>query len=325
MSKTSLIVVGEMNIDIVVSGLPYFPQSGQLVNGDKLTFGPGGKSRNIAAMAGALMPAGNVAMVSKTVEDEYGLWRIPVKALQDAGVSTDYVKVLKRGQTDSLPGFALILVDRDGHNEIVGAPGITRKLNQDDIDIAEPLLHEVGANSGFLAVIGNTPMEVTQHAIQKSASHDVRVLYDPGGADDTHELVPLIDRNIWLVKPNEHEAEDLSGIKVTDFESAKAAAAKLMERGVTNVLITAGVNGAYLFSEGIAEHISIPQVEDSDVHDETGCGDQVMAALCAFLSQGDDLRQAAAKSILAGTLQFHRSGIQPGSVDDIAREIRSTT
>ena len=318
MSKTSLIVVGEMNIDIVVSGLPYFPQSGQLVNGDKLTFGPGGKSRNIAVMAGALMPAGSVAMVSKTVEDEYGLWQIPVKALHDAGVSTDYVKVLKRGQTDSLPGFALILVDKDGHNEIIGAPGITRELNQADIDTANELFEEAGRNDGYVVFIGNCPTQLAEVIKQKAMTSGLRILFDPGGASDATKLAELVDGRMWLVKPNEHEAEDLTGIKVTDFESANAAAAKLMERGVTNVLITAGMSGAYIFSEGIAEHISIPQVEDSDVHDETGCGDQVMAALCAFLSQGNDLRQAVAKSILAGTLQFHRSGIQPVSADDIA-------
>lgn len=319
MSNTSLIVVGEMNIDIVVSGLPYFPQSGQLVNGDKLTIGPGGKSRNIASMAGALMPAGRVAMVSKTVEDEYGLWQVPVKALQDSGVNTDYVKMLKRDETDGLPGFALILVDKDGHNQIIGAPGITRELNQADVDAANELFEEAGRNNGFVAFIGNCPLQLAQSIKQKAADSGLRVLFDPGGADDLSKWVELLDGRMWLVKPNEHEAEALTGIKVTDFETAKAAAAKLHEYGVQNVLITAGVQGAYLFGDGVQEHIPIPQVKDGDVHDETGCGDQVMAAICAFLSDGEGLQSATAKAILAGTLQFHQLGIQPVSIDDIAR------
>jgi bifunctional ADP-heptose synthase (sugar kinase/adenylyltransferase) len=57
----------------------------------------------------------------------------------------------------------------------------------------------------------------------------------------------------------------------------------------------------------------------SSTQDETGCGDQVMAALCAFLSGGEDLQSAAAKAILAGTLQFYRTGIQPITLEDIAR------
>ena len=45
--------------------------------------------------------------------------------------------------------------------------------------------------------------------------------------------------------------------------------------------------------------------------DETGCGDQTMAALCALLQDGKPIKEAAELAILTGTLQFHRSGIKP--------------
>lgn len=96
-----------------------------------------------------------------------------------------------------------------------------------------------------------------------------------------------------------------------DFDSAKLAAQKLHEQGAENVLITVGVGGAYLFTKENQKHIPIPNVAESEEKDETGCGDQTMAALCALIQDGKTLEEATELAILAGTLQFHRAGIKP--------------
>jgi ribokinase len=94
----------------------------------------------------------------------------------------------------------------------------------------------------------------------------------------------------------------------------------LLEHGVKNVLITVGAKGAYLFNHETAAHIPVTQVHSgSDEKDETGCGDQTMAALCAFIQEGEPLQHAAEKAILAGTLQFHRIGIQPVSKEELTK------
>jgi sugar/nucleoside kinase (ribokinase family) len=56
---------------------------------------------------------------------------------------------------------------------------------------------------------------------------------------------------------------------------------------------------------------------DGEVCDETGCGDQTTATLCALLSQGPDMARAVRTAILAGTLQFHRRGIQPVTREEL--------
>ncbi len=315
MGTHSLIVIGEVNTDIIVNGLPRFPKKGELINGKTLSIGPGGKSRNIAAMAGILMPKNSVAMVSKTTKDPYGLWEIPVTALEQAGVNTRYVAVSTH--TDQSPGFALILVDQQGNNQIIGAPGITRNFLPEDIDAASTLFNEVGNNNGLMAFIGNCPIETAKYAIEKATTTGVRVVFDPGGADDTKNLEQLLDEKIFLFKPNEHEAEVLSGIPISGFESAKQAAKVFQSRGVKNILITAGAQGAYLFSDTIEQHIPIPSLSKSKIKDETGCGDQVLAALCARLLGGESLENAVRSAVLAGTLQFHKAGIQPVTLKEI--------
>lgn len=125
----------------------------------------------------------------------------------------------------------------------------------------------------------------------------------------------------FLVKPNEHEAKILTGVEVMNFESAQRAAHKLMHMGVESVLITAGVNGAYLFTSETEKHIPIPHIVGSGVKDETGCGDQTMATLCAYLQDGAPLARATETAILAGTLQFHKQGIQPITTAELAASL----
>ena len=313
----SLIVVGEMNTDIVISGLPHFPKSGELVNGDELCIGPGGKSRNIAAMASVLMPQGSVAMISKTTKDRFGLWEEPLKALQQAGVDTRFVHVAAHSAANELPGFAVILVDKAGNNQIIGAPGVNRAFSPEDIDHASELFGTVGENHGLLACTGCSPISTLGRAIQKARTQDISVVFDPGGADDLKALVSLLHHGVYLCKPNEHEAQVMTGVPVTDFVSAKTAARMLQEAGAQNVLITAGAHGAYLFSANAEKHIPVSTTLNSNVKDETGCGDQTMATLCAYIQAGRSLEESTDIAILSATLQFHKAGIQPVTKDEL--------
>jgi ribokinase len=311
MTKCAVIIAGEMNTDLVIDNLPHFPKAGELVNGQKLSIGPGGKSRNIAAMASTLMLPGSVAMISKTTRDAYGLWKVPLEDLQSTGVDTRFIQIVPSSETCMLPGIAVILVDQHGNNQIIGAPGITRDFMPADIDYADTLFTEVSKNHGRIAFTGCSPVATITHAMRKARSQNIDILFDPGGADDLKSLVPLLQEGLHLFKPNEHEAEAMAGVAVTDFSSARKAAHIFREFGVKNVLITAGAKGAYLFSSTVEKHIAAPQITGSTARDETGCGDQVMAALCALLHGSESLEQVTETAIFAGTLQFHKAGIQP--------------
>lgn len=311
------IVIGSLNTDLVATGIKQFPKPGEHVYGKELLIGPGGKSRNIADMLANLAPKDTVAMVGRTVKDPYGLWRQPMDALAKVGVNTDYVNVLDYETTKKLPGIALIPVDQQGNNQIFVLPGVSDDFSTADIDAAGDLFKVVAANNGTLVLTLECPLETATYAVQQANKHGLKVMFDPGGIEAENDLRELIAAGIYLIKPNEHEAKMLSGVEVTDFETAKQAAEKLQEQGATNVLITAGVKGAYLFSGETQTHIPIPNVGAGDQKDETGCGDQTMAALCALLQDGKPIKAAAELAVLAGTLQFHRTGIKPVSKSEL--------
>lgn len=311
------IVIGSLNTDLVATGIKQFPKPGEFVYGKKLLIGAGGKSRNIADMIAHLAPKNSVAMVGRTVKDPFGFWRLPMDALEKIGVNTDYVNVLNYEEVQKLPGIALIPVDEQGNNQIFVLPGISDDFSPNDIDNAQPLFETVGINKGMLVLTLECPLDTAAYAVKQANKYGLRVMFDPGGIQVGDNIDSLIQAGMYLIKPNEHEAKMLTGVEVTDFESAKEAAEQLQAKGITNILITHGVNGAYLFTPTEQLHIPIPSVERSGEKDETGCGDQTMAALCALLQDGKSFKEAAQLAVLAGTLQFHKSGIQPLTKEDL--------
>ena len=58
-----------------------------------------------------------------------------------------------------------------------------------------------------------------------------------------------------IIKPNETEAEILTGIKVTDEASAAKAADALLAKGVKTVIVTLGEKGLLLATKDSKEMI----------------------------------------------------------------------
>ena len=309
--QVKAVFIGGLNTDIIATGVSALLKSGELTRSGELVIGPGGKSRNMAQMMAAYYGRDVVAMVGRTSKDPYNLWQVPYDALRKAGVITDYIKVMDMSETGKFPGVALIPVNRKGENQIYCIPGINDDFCPADIDAAAPLFKSAAENDGILAMSLELPLETAVYAAKKAIALGLRVVLDPGGIEKDIDYAPLLKSAIYLLKPNEHETEILTGITVKDMVDARQAARAFFRMGIEHVLITHGKNGAYLFGKGIEEHIPVRKLEDTGVADETGCGDQTMAVLCAEIVSGEDVCEAFRRAVLAGTMQYHRLGIQP--------------
>ncbi len=249
--------------------------------------------------------------------DPFGLWRPPIEALEEVGVNTEYIFLEDYAESGRYPGIALIAVDAEGNRIASVSNTILENFSRADIDRAQDLFETAARNNGLLVLTLEVPVETATRAMRLATSLGIKVIVDPGGLRHNFDCNDILGQEIYLLKPNEHEAKQLSGIGVSGYESAKRAANILRERGVQNVLITHGAHGGYLFGPDTAQHISIPPYATIDQTDASGCGDQVIAALCAYLNDGLALSDAARLGIVAGTLQFHRVGVQPVTRDDI--------
>jgi ribokinase len=112
----ALTVVGSVNLDLVARS-ERLPRAGEPLTNATFARYPGGKGANQAVAAARL--GARVAFVGAVGEDDYA--EEALAGLREAGVET----LLQRGGTT---GVALILVDAEGENAIVVAPGANVEL-----------------------------------------------------------------------------------------------------------------------------------------------------------------------------------------------------
>ena len=109
------------------------------------------------------------------------------------------------------------------------------------------------------------------------------------------------------IKPNEVEAETITGIPVTDAASASRAGAWFLEKGVRHAIITLGSRGAVLVNASGTRHFSVPRL-DAPVVDTTGAGDCFSGTMMAALAEGRVLEDAIRMAICASALSTTRLG-----------------
>lgn len=122
----------------------------------------------------------------------------------------------------------------------------------------------------------------------------------------------------FLIKPNRFELENLLGKKLPSLKAVAEEARAIQSKGVENVCVSLGEEGALLVSGSGAYHARPPQVV---VNSSVGAGDSMVAGLTAALVRGeaseDALRDAVACSV--GTV------MQPGTalfVEDELERLR---
>lgn len=291
MQPKKILVVGSSNTDMVIK-THNFPAPGETILGGRFLMNAGGKGANQAVAAARL--GGLVTFVGKIGDDIFG--KQAVQQLEDEGINVDFVAV----DPENPSGVAMITVDRKGENSIVVAPGSNGTLNPSDFDKA---LAELDA-SEFVLMQLEIPIPTVEHIARIAAIRQKKVVLNPAPAA---LLADGLLQNLYMITPNETEAELLTGIRVTDENSALKAATQLHGKGVEVVIITMGAAGAFLLENGKHEIIAAPKVEAVDT---TAAGDTFNGALVVALSEGKNIREAIAFANKAAAISVTRIGAQ---------------
>jgi ribokinase len=284
-------VIGSSNTDMVVK-TEKLPMPGETVIGGTFLMNPGGKGANQAVAAARL--GGRVTFVARVGADLFGSQVL--QQFQRENINTRFVT-----QDAEYPsGVALIGVDHQGENIIIVAPGSNRQLSVKDVANAFEFIEE----KSIVLIQLEIPKETVEFAILGGKKKNCDIILNPA------PVQPVDDnalQNLFIITPNETEAEMLTGIRITDLRTVEQAALQLHQSGVPNVIITLGSKGAYVHAKSFSKLIAAPKVTAVDT---TAGGDCFNGALAVALAEGMNIEEAVGFACRAASLSVTRMGAQ---------------
>jgi ribokinase len=197
-------------------------------------------------------------------------------------------------------GVALITVDDNAENCIVVASGANAHLTPADISATYKAIEK----SDIILMQLEIPVDTVKYVAEAAQKLHKKVILNPAPAQT---LDRTLLQSLYLITPNETEAEMISGIKITDNDSLLACAHAIHNMGVQTVIITLGAKGAFLYNDIFSEHISSVKV---DAVDTTAAGDVFNAALAVAISEGNGWIEAIRFANKAAAISVTRVGAQ---------------
>jgi len=304
MPRFDVTIAGELNLDLILYGLPdQLPPERELL-ADRMALTLGSSSAIVAHNLAAL--GSRVGFQSRIGDDELG--QIALERLSHAGVDVSHARVV--------PGTAktglTVILPRTGWRNILTYSGTIAEFCWDDLDLDYLADSRHFHLSSYYLQSALRPRvgELLKRLKQLGLSISLDTNDDP--ADTWQGGLQDILRYVDVLLPNEREAMKIAGTE--DLETAIEKLAKL----VPLLVVKLGRQGA-LAQKGSARFVS-PALK-VDAVDPVGAGDSFDAGfLHQYLRGADDLPACLAAGNLAGALSTTRPGGTEAFRDTAHRE-----
>ena len=227
------------------------------------------------------------------------------------GFSGDYIKDFLENegikpQFISVEGTTRINVKVKGEVETeinAAGPNVGKEKFQELVNYFEGVLKE--EDVVFLA--GNAAPGLDETSYVEIA----KLCYTRGSKlvlDTTKDfLLSCLPYHPFIIKPNQHELEELFGVKIETQEELIAYAFKLQETGARNVLISCGGEGAFLVSE--TGQVLTSNTPKGKLINSVGAGDSMLAGFMAKFIETSDYKESLKQGAAAGSATAFSIGI----------------
>lgn len=285
-------VVGSYVTDLMCR-TPKMPVPGETVFAGPFKMGPGGKGSNQAVAA--RRAGGDVTLLTKLGRDALG--QFAFKSIANEGIRTEFIYFDEKLAT----GAALIMVDATGQNMIAVSTEACETLSSEEVRAAESRI----AGSEVLLTQFEGSIEAMAEAINIARAAGVKIILNPAPA---RPVDPSLFKGVYIITPNETEAEALSEIKVVGEKSAAEAARKIHSMGPEIVIITMGEAGALVYDGDSVTMVPAVKVKTIDT---TGAGDAFNGGLATAIAEGQDIFQATKFAVCTAALSVTQVGTAP--------------
>lgn len=285
-----IVVIGSLNMDLVTQ-TGQLPRIGETVNGLAFRTVCGGKGANQAYAAARL--GGSVAMLGCVGGDVFG--EKLLHSLQETGADCSHIQVCE----DTESGTASITVCQ-GDNAIIVVPGANALVSPAYIEAHLPALARVD----LILLQLEIPLKTVAYITEYAARQKIPVMLNPAPAQ---ALPPEIFPRIRYLILNETECAFYTGLPIRTPADAKEGLALLLAKGIGQVVVTLGRQGAVYNHAGSLCHTPARQVKAID---STAAGDTFTAALAVSLLEGKAMPDAVDFATRASAIVVTRMGAQ---------------
>jgi 6-phosphofructokinase 2 len=163
---------------------------------------------------------------------------------------------------------------------------------------------------------GSTPPDWYEQLL-RSLPSAVRIIVD-AKREALHRALAV---GVFLVKPNVHELEEISGREMTDDAEIERTSRAIVDGGGAKaVVVSLGRAGALLVTAEVCERVTAPMVP---LRSAVGAGDSMVGGLVTALDQGGSLREAVRLGVAAGAAAVMTPGTDLCRRDDVLRLYQS--
>ncbi len=293
MAKSGVCILGIYVADLAFRA-DRQPVMGETIMGSAFIMGPGGKGSNQTV---AVARSGSkVTFISKLGKDDFGAAALAMYARE--GVTARIEQV-----ADNSTGAAYIFVQNGtGANAIIVVPGAAGTIGIPDVEKNADAIRDAAV---FMTQL-EQPIPAAFRALEiAKAAGTITILNTAPAAPLDDAIFKLCD----YVTPNESEATGITGVTVTDVDSARKAGDVLLKKGAGTALITLGGQGALLHTPQTSVHI--PAISAGKVLDTTGAGDAFNGGFAAALARGEAPEEAARFGAAVAGISVTRWGTAP--------------
>ncbi|MRH42046.1 1-phosphofructokinase [Aquibacillus halophilus] len=278
-------------------------KSGGLNRGEKSFYYPGGKGINVSRVLTRLDVKNTALGFVGGFTGEF------IKSeLINEGIHTDFIELTGKTRIN-------MKLKSDSETEINGSgPDISEIQLQQLFNRVKGL-----SNGDILVASGSIPNSVPDDIYSQLATicneKGIKMIADTS----SKALKEIVGHDLFLIKPNQHELEELFNTTITSLTDALDYGLKLNQKGATHVIVSMGGQGAVYTSE---DNQFIASVPTGTVQNTVGAGDSMVAGFLAAYSKNNEPLEAFKYAVAAGSsTAFSEDLCKKEDVEELVKKI----
>ena len=225
-----------------------------------------------------------------------------------AGFVGDFIKKdLEKDNIKSefveLEGYTRINVKVNADDKETELTGISPEISKEKLDELIDKMSNL-KNGDILVLSGSIPSSISNKIykeLSENVQSEVEIVLDTRGnllQDNIH--------NNFLIKPNIHELRDMFGDKIETKMEIVEKCKYFLEKGVKNVILSRGGEGALLINENFVLEASVPK---GSLINSIGAGDSMVAGFIAGHVKGLSVEDSFKLSVASGSATAYSYGL----------------